>query len=140
MSRLSLGKLVSIVDDESDITTLFHDALVGIDGIHVLTFNDPIFALEHFQANQDAYVLIISDYRMPGLNGLELLKKMKDMTKFVRTILMTGFDIDNEVFHNYTRKKIINAFVQKPVRLYDLIKAVDTQLHYYEMQRTFPLQ
>lgn len=140
MSRLSLGKLVSIVDDESDITTLFHDALVGIDGIHVLTFNDPIFALEHFQANQDAYVLIISDYRMPGLNGLELLRKMKDMTKFVRTILMTGFDIDNEVFHNYTRKKIINAFVQKPVRLYDLIKEVDTQLHYYEMQRTFPLQ
>ena len=140
MSCLSLGKLVSIVDDESDITTLFHDALVGIDGIHVLTFNDPIFALEHFQANQDAYVLIISDYRMPGLNGLELLRKMKDMTKFVRTILMTGFDIDNEVFHNYTRKKIINAFVQKPVRLYDLIKEVDTQLHYYEMQRTFPLQ
>jgi hypothetical protein len=26
------------------------------------------------------------------------------------------------------------------VRLYDLIKEVDTQLHYYEMQRTYPLQ
>lgn len=137
---VSSGKLVSIVDDEADITTLFHDALVGIDGITVLTFTDPILALEHFQTKQDAYVLVISDYRMPGLSGMELLKKMKDMNKFIRTILMTGFDIDDDVFHNYTRKKIINAFVQKPVRLYDLIKEVDTQLHYYEMQRTYPLQ
>ena len=136
----SLGRIVSIVDDESDIGTLFHDALVGIDGITVLTFIDPIFALEHFQANQDAYVLAISDYKMPGLNGMELLKKMKDMNKFVRTILMTGFDIDDDVFHNYTKKKIINAFVQKPVRLYDLIKEVDTQLHSYEMQKRYPLQ
>lgn len=137
---MSLGKLVSIVDDESDITTLFHDALIGIGGITVLAFTDPIVALEHFYANQDAYVLVISDYRMPGLNGMELLKKMKDMNMFVRTILMTGFDIDDDIFHNYTKKKIIDGFVQKPVRIYDLIKEVDTQLHYYEMQRTYPIQ
>ena len=68
---MSSGKLVSIVDDEADITTLFHDALVGIDGITVLTFTDPILALEHFQTKQDAYVLVISDYRMPGLSGIE---------------------------------------------------------------------
>ena len=137
---MSLSKLVAIIDDESDITTLFHDAIVGIDGITVLTFTGPVLALEHFQMNQDAYVLVISDYRMPGLNGMELLKKMKDMNKFVRTILMTGFDIYDDGFHNYTKKKIINAFVQKPIRLFDLIKEVDTQLHYYEMQTTYPLQ
>ena len=33
----------------------------------------------------------------------------------------------------YTKKKIINGFVQKPARLYDLVKEVDTQIHYYEM-------
>ena len=99
---------------------------------------DPILALEHFQMNQDAYILVISDFRMPGLNGMELLRKMKDMNKFVRTLLMTGFDIDDEIFRTYTKKKIINGFVQKPVRLYDLIKEVDTQIHSYEMQKVYP--
>lgn len=135
---MSLGKLVAIVDDEQDITTLFHDALMGINGITIFTFADPISALEHFQMNQDAYVLVISDFRMPGLNGMELVRKMKDMNKFVRTILMTGFDIDDNKFHDYTKKKIINAFVQKPVRMYDLIKEVDTQLHSYEIQKIYP--
>lgn len=69
------GKLVSVVDDEQDITTLFHDALVGINGIDVLVFTDPILVLEHFQMNQDAYVLVISDFKMPGLNGMELFRK-----------------------------------------------------------------
>jgi response regulator RpfG family c-di-GMP phosphodiesterase len=88
--------------------------------------------------NQDAYVLVISDFKMPGLNGMELLRKMKDLNKFVRTILMTAFTIDNKIFHGYTKRNIINGFVQKPVRLYDLIKEVDTQIHSYEMQKTYP--
>ena len=92
-----------------------------ISGITIFTFTDPILALEHFQMYQDAYVLVISDFRMPGLNGLELLRKMKEMNKSVRTILMTGFDIDDEIFRTYTKKKIINGFVQKPVRLYNLV-------------------
>jgi DNA-binding NtrC family response regulator len=135
---VSSGKLVSIIDDEPDITALFHDALMGINGINVFTFTDPILALEHFQMNQDAYVLVISDFKMPGLNGMELLRKMKDLNKFVRTILMTAFTIDNKIFHGYTKRNIINGFVQKPVRLYDLIKEVDTQIHSYEMQKTYP--
>jgi len=33
-------------------------------------------------------------------------------------------------------KLFINAFIQKPVRLFDIIKEVDTQLHSYEIQKT----
>ena len=128
------------MDDDLDITILFRDALMGITGITIFTFTDPILALEHFQLNEHAYVLVISDFRMPGLNGMELLKKIKDLNKFVRTILMTAFEIDDKIFHDYTKKKIINGFVQKPVRIYDLIKEVDTQLHSYELQKRYPHQ
>lgn len=134
---MSLGKLVSIVDDEEDITILFRDALISINGITVFTFTDPVSALEHFQMNEHAYVLVISDFRMPTLNGMELLKQMKEKNKSVRTILMTAFTID-QIFRDYTKKKIIDGFVQKPVRLFDLVKEVDTQLHAYETQRRFP--
>jgi DNA-binding NtrC family response regulator len=137
---LSLAKLVAVVDDEQDITTLFHEALRSINGITVFVFTDPILALEHFQKNKDAYVLVISDFRMTGLNGMELLRKMKDMKKYVRTILMTAYDIEDTIFHDYTKKEIINGFFQKPVRLTNLVEKVHTQLHSYEMQKTYPSQ
>lgn len=134
------NKLVSIVDDEQDITILFRDSLMSIKGITVFTFTDPLLALEHFQMNDRTYVLVISDFRMPGLNGMELLKKMKDMNKFVRTILMTALDIDDNIFQNFTKRKIVNAFVQKPTKLFDLIKDVDTQLHSFEMLKRYRSQ
>lgn len=137
---MSLAKLVAIVDDEQDITTLFHDVLMRINGITIFTFTDPILALEHFQKNKDAYVLVISDFRMPGLNGTDLLKKMKNMNKYVRTILMTAFEIEDAMFRDYTKREIINGYFQKPVRLTNLIEEVHTQIHSYEIQKRYPFQ
>ena len=137
---MSLGKFVEIVDDEQDITTLFHEALKGINGITIFSFTDPILALEHFQKNKDAYVLVISDYRMPGLNGPELLEKMKDTNKHVRTILMTAFDMEDAMLSDYTKREIINEFFQKPVRLTDLIEVVHSELHTYQIQKRIPTQ
>lgn len=71
---MSLNKILSIVDDEIDITQLFHDALCRIDGFSVITFNDSLEALKHFTINKKQYVLVLSDYRMPSLNGLDLEK------------------------------------------------------------------
>jgi DNA-binding NtrC family response regulator len=61
----------------------------------------------------NAYVLVISDFKIPGLNGMVFLKKIKELNRFVRTILMTAFQIDDNVFREYNKKKIINAFLQK---------------------------
>ena len=130
--------MVSIVDDDPDIIMLFHEALKSISGITIFTFTDPILALEHFQVNEYAYVLVLSDFKMPGLNGMEFLKKIKELNSFVRTILMTAFQIEDKVFSEYTKKKIINAFLQKPIGIHDLLKEVNTQLHSYEMQKKFP--
>jgi two-component system cell cycle response regulator CpdR len=135
---MSTNRIICIVDDDADITLLFHDILNGITGVTVLTFTDPILALQHFQVNEHAYVLVISDFKMSGLNGMEFLKKIKDLNPSVRTILMTAFQIDDKVFLDYTKKKIINAFLQKPIGMHDLLKEVDTQLHSYELQRRFP--
>ena len=123
---MSTNRIICIVDDDADITLLFHDIL------------NSILALQHFQVNEHAYVLVISDFKMSGLNGMEFLKKIKDLNPSVRTILMTAFQIDDKVFLDYTKKKIINAFLQKPIGMHDLLKEVHTQLHSYEMQKRFP--
>ena len=132
------NRMVSIVDDDPDIALLFHEALKPISQITIFTFTDPVLALEHFQVNEYAYVLVISDYRMPGLNGMEFLKRIKDLNPFVRTILMTAFEIDKYLFHEYTKKRIINGYLQKPIGLHDLVKEVNTQLDSYEEQKKYP--
>jgi hypothetical protein len=48
---------------------------------------------------------------------------------------MTAFEIDDEIFQQHTKKKIINGFIQKPIAIHDLTKEVDTQLHPYEQQK-----
>lgn len=63
------------------------------------------------------------------------LKKIKHTNKTLRTILITAFTIDDTMFKDYIKKKIVNAYFQKPVRIYDLINEVNTQLHYFETKK-----
>ena len=67
------NRIVSIVEDELDITNLFHDVLCKtVLGISVVSFNDSFLALKHFKNNKRNYRLVIADWRMPKLDGLEL--------------------------------------------------------------------
>jgi DNA-binding NtrC family response regulator len=138
MGRKSLvtrKRLLAIVDDEKDITALFRDVLQRIKGISIVTFNDPKIALEHFNNNSAAYAVVISDFRMPEIDGMELIKKIKDSNPLVRTILMTAFELDDNLFKKYTEKQVINIFLQKPIGLDDLLAEVNNQLHAYELQK-----
>jgi DNA-binding NtrC family response regulator len=128
-----MGKwLVAIVDDELDIASLFREYLSGIKDVLVLSFTDPVVALEHFINNKHEYFLIISDLKMPRLSGIELIKKVKEANPFVRTLLMTAFEIDDPMFEEYRKAKIINDFLQKPVRLEDLHSIVEKHLNLYK--------
>jgi DNA-binding NtrC family response regulator len=127
-------KIVSIVDDEIDITELFQYAIsASIHGVSVITFNDPVIALEHFADNKKNYALVISDLRMPNLNGLELLKKVKQLNPSVRTILISAYEVDeDQVFQNYMKQGIINLFVKKPIGLPELCQEVANQVRGYQ--------
>jgi len=127
------NKLVAIIDDDLDIVELFHDALKSIPGILLFKFTDPIIALDHITINKDAYVLIISDLRMPSLNGIELMKKIKSLNHEIRTLLMTAFEISDIMFKEYIKQEIINGFLQKPIRIDDLCLEVNKQIHAHEI-------
>ena len=124
--------LVAIIDDESDIVNLFRDALSKLDGLSIFTFTDPIVALEHFRINKGAYALIITDLRMPGINGTDLVYKIKKENPLVRTLLMTAFEVDDKVFEEYVKNDIIDGFIQKPVKLRDLLSEVLKQVNIYK--------
>jgi len=121
------------VDDEFDIVQLYRDALIA-SGFSVFAFTNPLIAFEHFKVNKKSYVLIISDLRMPGLDGIGLIKKVKNMNPDIRTILVTAFEVDDNIFEQYTRENIIDGFLQKPITLRDLVTEVENQLRIHRLQ------
>lgn len=131
---MSNNKIVSVVEDELDITNLFHDALrKAIYGVSVVSFNDSVIALKHFKNNKKNYRLVIADWRMPKLNGLELLKKIKKLNPNVRTILISAYEVENEpVFQRFMKEGIIDKFIQKPMTLNYLCGEVNNQLQEFE--------
>ena len=124
------NRIVSIIDDELDITQLYQDAIYGhINGISVVCFNNPVTALEHFIENKKDYALVISDLRMPNLNGLDLLSKIKKLNSNVRTILVSAYEVkEDEVFQKYMKEGIIDLFIQKPIPIDWLRQKVREQL------------
>ena len=127
-------KIVSVVDDDLNTTELFHVALSeNIDGISVVSFNDPVIALEHFTANKDDLMLVVADLRMPNLNGLELLKKVKSSNPKVRTILMSAYSFDEDLlFLKYMEEGIIDSSIDKPVTIDRLCQKVRDELENYK--------
>jgi DNA-binding NtrC family response regulator len=123
-------RIVSIIDDDIYTAKLFHEALSeNISGISVFSFTDPVKAFEHFVENKENCVLVISDLRMPGLNGLELLKKVKTSNPKVRTILMSAYNFEEEeLFQQYIEEAVINSTIEKPVTMNILYQRVKDEL------------
>jgi CheY-like chemotaxis protein len=128
-------RIVSIVDDEIDTSKLFNDALCGsIDGITVVTFNDPVIALQHFTDNKENYALIISDLRMPNFDGLELLRKVKKLNEKVRTILINANEIENDiVFQHYLQLGIIDSYIANSITSNQLCQKVRDEFLVYQL-------
>ncbi len=108
----SKSQFISVVDDEADIAYLFRDVLSTIKGVRVFAFTEPVLALEHFQTNHRNYKCVITDFRMPSMNGVQFLDKVKKVNPEVKRILISAFDIDDDLFkvcHS------IDKFLPKPI-------------------------
>jgi two-component system cell cycle sensor histidine kinase/response regulator CckA len=126
--------IVGVVDDEPDISTLFGEALRGIDGISVFTFDDSLEALKHITNNKEKYILVICDLMMPRLNGLDLVKKIKILSPKTRTMITTGYQIEPRELHFDIKMGIIDRIIQKPISMYGLRQEVKNQINAYQLR------
>jgi two-component SAPR family response regulator len=108
-----------IVDDEYDLVNLIKEFLQR-NGLQVSAFTDPIVALEDFKINCKNCSLILSDIRMPGMNGYELIRKAKEIDNQIKVVLMSAFEIQEKEFHNLLPDIKVDAFLQKPFSLQKL--------------------
>jgi CheY-like chemotaxis protein len=84
---------VLIVDDDRDILFTFKSILT-VAGYNVEAFTDPNEALSHFkQRDRSYYDLIVTDIRMPKINGFQLYQKLKELKTDIRVVFTTAFEV-----------------------------------------------
>jgi len=106
-------KTILIVDDEEDLTWSISRNVQK---------NAPFFEVDCAQAANDAlwmlerksYDLVISDLRMPGMNGLELIREIRNRWPDTKTIMMTAYGADE-----LSNRKSISGipYIGKPFEL-----------------------
>ena len=122
-----IQKSILIVDDEFGIVNLIKVSLQK-HGFDTLGFTDPLLAFEHFQNNSKDFALVISDIRMPSMNGYELIRKIKAERPTIKTILISAFEINKEEFSKIMPTVKIDSFITKPISLKQLVHSIENTL------------
>ena len=114
---MNTGKIV-VVDDEKIVTSAFKTLfkVEGFDDIHL--FNNPKEAVDFLKLNQPD--LVISDFIMPEMNGLEFLREAKKLHPEVSMILLTGY-ADKENAIRAINEIGLYKYIEKPWDNDDLI-------------------
>ena len=113
---MASAKTIAIIDDEADLVNLFQEALEH-NGFKVCAFTDPIQAYNTLEKKIHEYGLILSDYRMPKLNGHELCTKLKRLNPELKVILMSAYDT-----LEYDTSKFM--LIKKPIIIAQLLQIV----------------
>ena len=103
---------VLIVDDEEDILAITRKSLERYGHI-ADTFSSAIDALEHFKNNPKLYDVVISDVRMPGIRGYELVTEMKRLNPSIKVFLMSAYEVWQSTESLDPAAKV-DDFLQKP--------------------------
>ena len=115
---------ILLVDDEKDILDLFSEYLSS-NGFNPISFQNPMEALNYYYQNQSNCSLVITDYKMPQMSGLELIKKIreKDIDYKIKTIVISAFIKDN-LPYDKSYFLTVDKILEKPVYLDRLKKVV----------------
>jgi DNA-binding response OmpR family regulator len=118
---------ILLVDDEKDILDLFTEYL-SFHGFNTISFQNPKAALNYFYQNQSNCSIVITDYKMPQMSGIDLIKKIreKDTNCKIKTIIISAFIKDN-IPYDKSYTMTIDKILEKPVYL-DRLKTEIQQL------------
>jgi CheY-like chemotaxis protein len=117
------GKRIMVVDDEPDIVAVIKMTLERW-GARVTTFTKPLQALEAFRKEPSAYDLLITDIRMPRMNGVQLAREVLAIRPDVKTMYVSAFEVDHRMYEAIEAGEIEENLLKKPVTQLKLCEAV----------------
>lgn len=109
---------VLIVEDERELRESLAEIL-ELEGLQVTQVPNGFQAIE--EAQQSPFDIVLIDLKMPGINGLETLKRIKSLKPDIKAIIMTGHSVEGipkSAFHSTA------GLLFKPFYIKDLIKMI----------------
>jgi putative two-component system response regulator len=128
-----MSRTIMVVDDEKMITTTLSTMFKLMLKENVIAYNDVEQALECEELESNRVDLIISDFMMPKMNGLEFLKNVREKSPDTVTILLTGY-ADKENAIKSINEVGLYYYLEKPWNNNDLIKVVKNGLEKKELK------
>ncbi|MDQ2695752.1 MAG: EAL domain-containing protein [Pseudomonadota bacterium] len=121
-----------LVDDEANVTASLSRVLHR-DEYRVLTANSAIQGLELLARHQNIGV-VVSDFLMPGMNGAEFLRRVRDLYPATVRVVLTGHG-DLQALADTLNEGAIHKFLSKPVAEQRLRETLREAFQIYEMRR-----
>jgi len=120
------------VDDEPLNNRLLEKGFRSQKQYELITTQDPKQALDLLK--QKKIDVILSDYRMPDMNGVDLLKEAKKLCADPICIMVTAYPDLKEVMEAQANG-LVNYIVTKPYSLDDLVKKIERSITAREMRQ-----
>jgi two-component system response regulator ChvI len=118
-----------LIDDDKDILTLLKQSL-ELKGVNTYGFTNPVLALEHFRKNSANYDMVITDIRMPQMNGFQVARSVKEIRSDIKLAFITAFDINRSEFEKVLPSTKVDAFITKPIKPAAFVKTISNALHH----------
>ncbi len=125
-----MGRILA-VDDELDMLSLLKMMVEGYTDHQVVLTNNPLEAKEILEREQ--FDLVLTDLKMPGLDGLELLEFVKQKDEDALVLVITAFG-SLETAEEAMAKGAFD-YITKPFRKEQLLLAIDKAMRWREMVR-----
>ena len=116
---------IYIVDDEPTLLELA-EYILEMEGFRFEKFEEPKKALAAFQAANPKPDLLITDYVMLGMDGLQLVGECKRVKPDLKSILVSG-TVQEEVVHRSPTK--VDRFLRKPYLAQEFLETIDAVLN-----------
>jgi CheY-like chemotaxis protein len=114
---------VLLIDDDKDVLTVLKRSL-ELKGMNTYGFSNPILAVEHFRNNAANYDIVVTDIRMPDMNGFEVARAVKEVRPDIKIAFITAFEINKSEFEKVLPSTKVDAFIAKPVKLGTFVERI----------------
>jgi len=126
-----MAEKILIVDDEPDMLKLLSMILKEKTSYEVTTTNNPLEALD--LAKKGGFDLVISDLKMPGLDGLELIDAVKRIDADIPIIIITAYGTIESATEAIQKGGF--DFITKPFRKEQILFTIDKALKWLKVQK-----
>jgi CheY-like chemotaxis protein len=111
-----------VVDDDAGSLTYTREMVAKLGVKQVECFSNAEDALAAFKASPGSYELVITDFQMPTMDGIELSRRILTIAPRTKVLLMTGSNLFND---EVAAREGFSGFLKKPFHVTALQRVLD---------------